>query len=76
MHRSLSINRRINSTTFNDIFPLKHQRNDYKYLRSFDLINDHYEIRQIQQQFSIESPLTQPTNKNKLPYGKQKKIFY
>lgn len=38
--------------------------------RSFDSSNDHYEIRQIQQQFSIELPLPQPINKHKLPYGK------
>ena len=34
-------------------------------------VNDNYEIRQIQQQFSIEVPLAQATNKRKLPYGKQ-----
>ena len=38
--------------------------------RSFDVSNDRYEIRQVQQQFSIELPLPQPTNKYKLPYGK------
>ena len=38
--------------------------------RSFDTTNDHYEIRQVQQQFSIELPLPQPTSKHKLPYGK------
>jgi hypothetical protein len=38
--------------------------------RSFDSSNDHYEIRQVQQQFSIELPLPQAINKHKLPYGK------
>ncbi len=38
--------------------------------RSFVSFDNHYEIRQIQQQFSIELPLPQPTNKHKLPYGK------
>jgi uncharacterized protein (DUF2461 family) len=38
--------------------------------KSFDSINDHYEIRQVQQQFSIEIPLPQPTQKHKGPYGK------
>ncbi len=38
--------------------------------RSFDSINEPYEIRQVQQQFTIELPLPQPTNKHKLPYGK------
>lgn len=41
--------------------------------RSLDPYRDHYEIRQIQQQFSIESPLPQPTNKHQLPYGKKRK---
>ena len=34
-------------------------------------VNDNYEIRQIQQQFIVEVPLAQATNKRKLPYGKQ-----
>lgn len=67
----------MNSTFFNDnnIHPLKHRRyiteQKRKYSRSFD---NPYEIRQVQQQFSIEVPLPQPTNKQKLPYGK--KYFY
>jgi hypothetical protein len=30
----------------------------------------HYEIRQVQQQFTIEVPLTQPVHKHKTAYGK------
>jgi hypothetical protein len=30
----------------------------------------HYEIRQVQQQFTIETPLPQPVNKHKTVYGK------
>ncbi|CAF0842607.1 unnamed protein product [Rotaria sp. Silwood1] len=36
--------------------------------RSFESNNDHYEIRQIQQQFTIEMPLAQSAHKRKLPY--------
>jgi hypothetical protein len=75
MHRSSSINHRINSTSFDDnrnnIIAFKQRR---KFSRSFDSFNDHYEIRQVQQQFSIELPLPQPTNKHKLPFGKNKNI--
>ncbi|CAF1083716.1 unnamed protein product [Adineta steineri] len=35
---------------------------------SFDTVRNHYEIRQIQQQFSIEIPLPQPTNKRNGAY--------
>ena len=31
---------------------------------------DYYEIRQVQQQLTIEVPLPQPTNKHKTAYGK------
>lgn len=31
--------------------------------------NGHYEIRQIQQQFTIETPLTQPAHRQKTAYG-------
>lgn len=34
---------------------------------------DHYEIRQVQQQFTIEVPITQSTPKHKTAYGK---IFF
>jgi len=75
MHRSSSsINHRINSTLFdnnrNNIIAFKQRR---KFSRSFDSFNDYYEIRQVQQQFSIELPLPQPTNKHKLPFGKKQK---
>jgi len=77
MHRLSSINYRINTTSFNDdrnnIIAFKQRR---KLLKSFDFINDHYEVRQVQQQFSIEFPLPQPTNKHKLPFGNKKTIIY
>ncbi len=70
-----------------NIIALKQRRNDDEQQRrftrlitdlsrSFDSNNDYYEIRQIQQQFSIESPLPQPTNKQKLPHGKKKSFIY
>lgn len=31
--------------------------------------NNHYEVRQIQQQFTIEAPLSQPAYKQKTAYG-------
>jgi hypothetical protein len=31
---------------------------------------NYYEIRQVQQQFTIELPLSQPANKHKISYGK------
>jgi hypothetical protein len=37
--------------------------------KSLDSISDQYDIRQVQQQFTIELPLPQPTHKHKLPYG-------
>ena len=42
--------------------------------RSLDPFKDHYEVRQIQQQFSIESPLPQPTNKHQSPYGEKQTL--
>ena len=44
--------------------------------RSVDSVKGHYEIRQVQQQFSIESPLPQPTNKNQLPYGDKMSLHF
>lgn len=38
--------------------------------KSYDFSNEHFEIRQIQQQFSIEAPLAQPNNKRKPGFGK------
>jgi hypothetical protein len=71
----------------NSIAGLKRRRNDEEQQRkftrlltdlsrSFDSMNDYYEIRQIQQQFSIELPLPQPPNRHKLPYGKKKRFSF
>lgn len=46
--------------------------------RSFDSAKENYEMRQVQQQFSIESPLPlpQPTHKNQLPYGEKTSFHF
>lgn len=43
--------------------------------KSYDSNNDHFEIRQVQQQFSIEAPLPQTANKHKTPYGKNQSFL-
>ena len=35
-----------------------------------DVMDDHYEVRQVQQQFTIEVALPQPAHKHKVPYGR------
>lgn len=68
----------MNLTSFDENkFSLKRRRyiteQKRKYSRSFDYP---YEIRQVQQQFSIEAPLPQPTNKNKPSHGIKKETRY
>ncbi|UJR16143.1 hypothetical protein I4U23_003054 [Adineta vaga] len=62
------VRRNMNNDNDNDDQQNKISRLITDLTKSYDSNNDHFEIRQVQQQFSIETPLPQPANKHKTPY--------
>ncbi|CAF1682284.1 unnamed protein product, partial [Adineta ricciae] len=62
------VRRNMNSNDGNDDQQNKLSRLITDLTKSYDSNYNHFEIRQLQQQFSIEAPLPQTANKHKTPY--------